>query len=246
MLPLSESVPIDVWSQLSLGSVQLWQMRAETVDGELAQWQGWLSVEETERASRFRRDRDRRRFILGRGGLRYLLGQYLNCDPAAVAFDYGEYGKPSLAQGSELLHFNLAHSQNWVVYGFSRDRPIGVDVEQIQPRTSLEGLIQRCLTPAEQATLPTDVGDRLRVFMHYWTLKEAHLKAIGQGLSYSMNQVEILWGHPPCLGLPAKLPNQDPLPWHMRIWYPADSIVAAVCGVFSAGAIELYPFPAIL
>jgi 4'-phosphopantetheinyl transferase len=249
MLPLSESVPIDVWSQLSPGSVHLWQMQVATVQSELGPWQGWLSDDETAKAERFRRDPDRRRFILSRGGLRYLLGRYLNCDPATLTFEYGEYGKPGLpliTATTAPLHFNLAHSAGWVVYGFSRDRPIGVDVEQIQPRISLEGLIQRCLTPTEQATLPTDAGDRLRVFMHYWTLKEAHLKAIGQGLSYSMNQVEILWGQPPCLGLPAKLPHHDPLPWHIRTWYPAASMVAAVCGVFRAGAIDLYSFPLIL
>jgi 4'-phosphopantetheinyl transferase len=250
MLPLSESVPIDVWSQLSPGTVHLWQMQIATVKGELIQWQGWLSADETARADRFRRDLDRRQFILSRGGLRYLLGRYLNRDPATLTFDYGEYGKPCLPLTPEMtpttlapLYFNLAHSEGWVVYGFSRDRPIGVDVEQIQPRAYLEGLIQRCLTPAEQSTLPTDAGDRLRVFMQYWTLKEAHLKAIGQGLSYGMNQVEILWGQPPCLGRPAKLPNQDPLPWHMRTWYPDERMVAAVCGVFQAGAIELYSLP---
>ncbi len=243
MLPLTESVPIDVWSQLSPGSVHLWQMQGTAVTDNLARWHSWLSADETVRAERFHRDQDRRLFILSRGGLRYLVGRYLNRDPAALVFDYGEYGKPGLALASETLHFNLAHSNGWVVYGFSRDRPIGVDIEQVQPRTRLEGLIQRCLTPTEQVNLPTDADDRLRVFIHYWTLKEAHLKAIGLGLSYSMNQIEILWGSPPCLGIPVRLPKQNPLPWHLRTWHPEAHMVAAVCGVFRAGAIDLYAFP---
>jgi len=243
MLSLAESIPVNIWSQLSPGSIHLWQLQWMTVVEQLPHWQQWLSRDEMERANRFRQDLDRHRFILSRGGLRYLLGQYLNCKPAAVAFDYGDHGKPCLIQMGEPLQFNLAHSEGWVIYGFSRDRPIGVDVEQVQPRAYLEGLIQRCLTPAEQANLPADEADRPRVFIHYWTLKEAHLKAIGQGLSYAMNKVEVLWGQPPSLGLPAKLPNQEPLPWHMRTWHPAENMVSAVCGVFQAGAIDLYPFP---
>mgnify|MGYP001803108131 FL=1 len=243
MLPLSESVPVDIWSQLFPGSIHLWQLQVTTVAEQLTRWQQWLSVDELERASRFRRDPDCHMFILSRGGLRYLLGQYLNCAPATITFSYGDYGKPCLIQDGEPLHFNLAHSEGWVVYGFCCDCPIGVDVEQVKPCAYLEGLIQRCLTPAEQATLPVDEGDRTRAFIHYWTLKEAHLKAIGQGLSYAIHKVEVLWGHPPCLSLPAKLPNQNPLPWHLRTWYPADSLVAAVCGVFQTGEIELYRFP---
>ncbi|MDA0866138.1 MAG: hypothetical protein O2890_06925, partial [Cyanobacteria bacterium] len=132
MLPLSESVPLGVWSQLSPGSIHLWQMQGAAIHGGLAQCQGWLSADEAARAARFRREQDRHLFILSRGGLRYLLGRYLNCEPATIALDYGEYGKPRLAL-AKTLHFNLAHSNGWVVYGFSCDRPIGVDVEPVQP-----------------------------------------------------------------------------------------------------------------
>ena len=70
MLSLSEPVPVDVWSQLSPGSIQLWQLQATTVNQHLDEWQQWLSGDEAERASRFRRDCDRQMFVLSRGGLR--------------------------------------------------------------------------------------------------------------------------------------------------------------------------------
>src|SRR5262245_31976549 len=54
----------------------------------------WLSVDERERAERFRFDRDRQRSVLHRGILRALLGRYLALDPRDIAFASGPSGKP--------------------------------------------------------------------------------------------------------------------------------------------------------
>ena len=59
-----------------------------------------LSLDERERADRFRFDADRRRSVIGRGCLRLLLGKILSF-ARELRFEYDEFGKPGLipAQG---------------------------------------------------------------------------------------------------------------------------------------------------
>ena len=55
-----------------------------------------LSRDERERARRFRFDRERDRFVVGRGLLRLLLGRYVDADAAELRFEYGRHKKPAL------------------------------------------------------------------------------------------------------------------------------------------------------
>lgn len=160
------------------------------VDGcpaaELSRLEFLLSADEVERAARFHFEGDRRRYIAGRGLLRQLLGQYLECDPASLRFQYSTEGKPALrgAEGEPPLHFNLSHSQGVVLYGFTRAGAIGVDIEHIVPFGELDDVAARHFSPEELADLyRTDATDRLGAFYRCWTRKESWIKAIGSGLS---------------------------------------------------------------
>ena len=130
----------------------------------------------------------------------------------------------------------------WVVYAVGFQVLLGVDVEQVNPRTRLDGLIERCLTPNEQSTLPITQTARLESFLKHWTVKEAHLKAIGLGLSYPMTDIEIAWLPEPELVIPAKI-EAPPAKWTVKLWYPADDAIAAVCVGRSASQIVMRSFP---
>ncbi|MEL6381050.1 MAG: 4'-phosphopantetheinyl transferase superfamily protein [Cyanobacteria bacterium J06626_18] len=222
----------------------VWQLHIPDFRSELDGWFQWLSVDERDRAQRFFKPEDRERFILSRGGLRYLLASYLDCAPKSLLFAYSDYGKPSLADPCPVLQFNLAHSGSWVVYAVGQQALLGVDVEQINPRTRLDGLIERCLTSNEQATLPVAHAARLEGFFQHWTVKEAHLKAIGLGLSYPMTDVEIAWHPDPTLVIPAKI-DTAPTPWTVKLWYPTDDAIAAVCTGRSHSQVVIRSFPVI-
>jgi 4'-phosphopantetheinyl transferase len=232
MSPPFSPLPAPPWPHLAPGIVHLWQLHTPAAAPVIPQWQRWLTAEEQARAARFHRDRDRHTFILSRGGLRWLVGQYLGLDPAAVAFRYGDRGKPYLAPAHSPtsgpgLEFNLAHSGDWVVYGFTQGTAIGVDVEAIAPRNHGEGLIQRCLTAQEQQTLSSDPAIRQRQFFGYWTAKEAYLKATGQGLSYPMASVEVMWTADATQArLVQPSTAQD---WTLQPWQPDEATAAAVC-----------------
>lgn len=222
--------------------LHIWQLYLPNAQPYRDHWLTWLAVDERDRAQRFLRERDRDRFILSRGGLRYRLAQYLTCTPAALKFTYGTYGKPRLVEPIRPLHFNLAHSGNWVIYGFSRCQWIGVDVEQITERTYLEALIHRCLTPDEQATLPQAPAKRLKTFLQYWTIKEAHLKAIGLGLSYPLTEVAVALTPKPYLKRPAQIGNKTGPEWTTTLWQPNSGAIAAACVGQSDQQIMIHPF----
>src|SRR3954451_21537316 len=56
----------------------------------------YLSEEESARAARFRFERDRHRFVVGRGVLRSVLGEYVEAPPEKIQFHYNAQGKPML------------------------------------------------------------------------------------------------------------------------------------------------------
>ncbi len=112
---------------------------------------GTLALDEQARAARFRFERDRHHFIVGRGTLRALLGRYLGAEPGRLEFRYEVYGRPALAVGTD-LRFNLAHSHGLALVAVARDREVGVDIEQVRPIESFERIIERFFSPRECAT----------------------------------------------------------------------------------------------
>lgn len=171
--------------------VHLWLTWVDQAIAHVPQLRQLLSADEQARADRFHFERDRHRFTISRGRLRQILSQYLNTPAEQIQFCYGTYGKPSLA-GSLThtgLQFNLAHSGDVVLCGVTRDRQIGIDVEQIRPLPKVHQLAERCLSPQEQNSL-TASNSPEETFLTYWTCKEAYLKAIGSGLTQPMEQIE--------------------------------------------------------
>lgn len=198
-------------------SVQVWQIPLQVSSGMLRTYAECLSVDERSRADRFRFPDDRRRFMVARGTLRYLLSHQLDCLPEEISFCYGKYGKPSLekpikepvavdrlgANGQTAagladqsagehchLHFNISHSGELALCVLGYERRVGIDIEKLKKIQRLEGMMERCLSAQEQARVKAS-NNSLEAFLTYWTCKEAYLKAIGLGLSQPMTSVEV-------------------------------------------------------
>jgi 4'-phosphopantetheinyl transferase len=189
-----------------------------------------LSDDERARAGRFHFGRDRRRFIIGRAALRALLGQYLEIDPAAVAFVYGPSGKPMLGPGIDAeLKFNLAHSGCLALYAVTRYCDVGIDTERLRMIPELEEIAGHYFSPEENAqllSLPWAL--RSEAFLIGWTRKEAYLKARGIGLP-ALREIEVSVRRGE-LKLRSRVAH-DPLAassWSLEDLHPASGYVAAL------------------
>lgn len=189
--PQSLTLPADevhVWqANLRAGSQAAQAMPTKTL-------RALLSPDERTKADRFYFAKDRERFTVARGILRLILSDYLDQSPQSLQFHYSETGKPSLTRRSpdEQLCFNLSHSGQLALYAVAWNRPVGVDVEQMDADRDWAGVAARFFSPAEQLALnqlPPNL--RLKGFFNAWTRKEAVLKATGQGLTIPLEQVEV-------------------------------------------------------
>ena len=118
-------------------------------------------------------------------------GRYLNLAPQDVRFSYTEYGKPHLPfdLAPSDITFNLTHSHELAMLAVTRARQIGVDLEYVRPDLESESIAERFFARAEVTTLLSQPPpQRTEAFFHCWTRKEAFIKAVGEGLSYPLDQ----------------------------------------------------------
>lgn len=152
-----------------------------------------LNPQERERAARFRSLPARRQFIIGRSCLRAILSQFLNVPLTEIRFDAGGKGKPFLHhEMASTLEFNLSHSGDMAAIGVTRNRVLGIDIEQVREITDFEALVTRFFSPTECAAFAQLEADvKLPGFFRTWTRKEAFIKATGQGLSRSLESFDV-------------------------------------------------------
>jgi 4'-phosphopantetheinyl transferase len=171
--------------------VALWWAALEAGDDEFARMASWLAPAEHARAARYGRDDLRRRYVVGRASLRWVLGRALELAPAEVRIVRGERGRPML-EGEHALDFNISHTGGMALIGLARAGRIGVDVERLERNVNADGLARRVLAASERATLaPLDESARRALFLRYWTCKEAMSKATGDGLAAPFRRLEV-------------------------------------------------------
>ena len=150
-----------------------------------------LTPQEQNRAEKFKFERDSLNFILGRGCLKLFLGHMLKVDPIDIKFSFNPYGKPNL-DNSPGLSFNISHAEDVIVLGFSSRQLIGVDVEKVRPFKDLLKIAANYFSASELeylSGLPQEVQPK--AFYRCWTRKESFIKAVGDGLSFPLDQFSV-------------------------------------------------------
>ncbi|MEB3225916.1 MAG: 4'-phosphopantetheinyl transferase superfamily protein [Synechococcus sp.] len=193
--------------------VEYWVISLESLGPFQNLW-ALLSKDEQDRAKGFKFPELQRRFTLARAGLRQILGLYLNQKPGAIAFRYGDYGKPLLPE----IAFNLAHTKRLALCAVALDSPqtsLGVDLEEKKRKTDIMGLAKRFFTATELdflQKLPETA--QATAFLQLWTAKEAYLKGTGLGLQGGLDAVEVHLQPTPQLITP------DQRPWSLFLGEP--------------------------
>jgi 4'-phosphopantetheinyl transferase len=173
---------------LQENAVQVWELKDFSSEQACAAFTRTLSADERQRASAYRREQDRLRFIARRGTLRWLIGGYLDCAPDSLRFQTTRLGKPALlspdAQSlAGRLAFSVSQTDGTALLAFAWDCRLGVDVERVVGGIDVTGVARQVFSPAESVALDAARRDPSAAFFSTWTRKEALLKALGTGLS---------------------------------------------------------------
>lgn len=192
-------------------------------------WAAVLSRDELRRAQAMADPAARLQYLAGRIALRAILGRCAGRPPAALVFTRGPHQKPELAPmpGAPAWRFSLTHTRGMVLIAVGAGGPIGVDVESRRRRLrNFEGLVRRILTPAErQAVQAKPPAGRPALFLHYWTAKEACLKAIGTGLARPPRTLHInMLNKTDAVCRPEDATGD----WRVKFFTPAPGYLAAV------------------
>ncbi|MBK9177020.1 MAG: 4'-phosphopantetheinyl transferase superfamily protein [Flavobacteriales bacterium] len=184
-LPVAAGLPA---LTLISGTCTLVFARLEHLRAEEDRYQGVLDDAERARAGRFRFDQDRERFVLGHGLLRDVLGRVTDTEATAIRYERGPFGKPSLADRGP--HFNFSDTKDAVLIGLCADEPIGVDLETMGRAVDHAAVSNHYFTPEEIAEIGQS-PDAKRLFLEYWTRKEAILKASGVGIMEDLRSLGV-------------------------------------------------------
>ncbi len=148
-----------------------------------------LSDAEQQRAARFLTEESRTHFTQRRAFRRYC-GALALAAPrplSQIQFQETENGRPYLPDLPDVW-FSFSSCPLGFLAAWSSTHGVGVDIED--PARDLEAveLAQRFFSPAEaKAVREVDGQARQRTFFQLWSLKEAALKSIGEGLPYGLD-----------------------------------------------------------
>lgn len=169
------------------GDVHVWRVPLDIPEASVQQLGTLLAHDELARAGRFRFERDRRRFIVARGSLRTILGEYLEHPPSHIQFGYEDHGKPYLA-GWGALHFNVSHSNELALMALCLNHRVGIDIEFKNRDRATMDVAKHFFASEEVAVLSgLETGARSDAFFAIWSMKEAYIKGRGEGVSLGLD-----------------------------------------------------------
>jgi 4'-phosphopantetheinyl transferase len=148
-----------------------------------------LPAEEATRIACYRNADDKRARYAAHGLLRHCLGNLLARAPEDVHFIRDDKGRPFLAE-AQGLDFNLSHGGRWIAVGISRGGRVGVDVQDGLEAFDWKAVSRAYLDASEIemiSILPP--SKQTAAALELWCLKEAFLKATGEGLATPPHQL---------------------------------------------------------
>lgn len=151
-----------------------------------------LSDGELQRADRLAADDDRTLFLQRRAFRRFLASTVLEMSRplAQVIFEETGNGRPYLSASPDSW-FSFSSCRLGLLGAWSPTHAVGVDLEDHTRDLEATDLARRFFSRAEASALEkVGSAERLQVFYRYWSLKEAALKSIGEGLPYGLDAFE--------------------------------------------------------
>ncbi len=145
-----------------------------------------LSRERQDKINRYRFDVDKRLSLYGGLLVRMGIQKFWNIPYEEQTFVCENMKKPYLVSEGN-IHFNLSHTRNMIVCGYS-DQPVGVDVERIKVPFHKE-IVRRYRADEQLQCQRGSEQEQASAFYQIWTKKEAYVKCDGTGLSVEVTEI---------------------------------------------------------
>ncbi|MCK5136446.1 MAG: 4'-phosphopantetheinyl transferase superfamily protein [Bacteroidales bacterium] len=179
----------EYFPNLLKGDIHLWTISLDTSEDQIERLRSVLSPAEKKKASYYKFEPIQHHYIVTQAVLRMLLSAYLDIGPADIKMGAHKKGKPFLVNDASIF-YNISNSHDLCVYAFSRDGEVGVDIEKIRDMPDIDQLIEKNLTIRERKYFQKDTDIKLTRFFQFWTFKESYLKAIGEGMRLTPENLE--------------------------------------------------------
>lgn len=228
-------------------SIDVWLTYYDEItdDDHLFELRKLLSDEEVVQEGRFYFADDRKRYLVTRAMVRTLLSRYAPIAPEHWEFAKNAYGRPMIANSildaenrAYGLNFNISHTRGLIALAVSRDRDLGIDVENVSTRRICLDVAQRYFAPSEVAELSC-VAPALQQerFFEYWTLKESYIKARSMGLSLPLDGFSFQFPHRRAVRIKIDPELSDDADrWSLWQYRPTTDYLMAICAERGDGA----------
>ncbi|MBX2847885.1 MAG: 4'-phosphopantetheinyl transferase superfamily protein [Acidiferrobacterales bacterium] len=163
--------------------------------------------------SDIQRDRYQRRktperklsYLAGRYYLLKLLSQYTAVPANEILLSYSRLNKPYLTSQHHNIEFNftdtniqienedgLTTSRSYGLYAFCKNFAIGVDIESLDRSANFAAISDDRFSDSEQKFVTEKNGEvNKQRCLAIWTRKEAFGKALGMGINFKMNALDL-------------------------------------------------------
>lgn len=177
----------------------MWTVRLDQIDASTSdRYLGWLTSDEKQKHEKFATAALRKEWLVTRALSRWVLARYVPAvQPAEFRFERTPDGPPFVVLPSVAVRrvprFNLSNSEGLVVCAVSR-YPVGVDVELVSRDRSeaFSAMTAKTLSDEEKrelVDLPPESCPRRAALV--WTVKEAYLKARGEGIAIHLDRLTV-------------------------------------------------------
>ncbi len=151
-----------------------------------------LSEAELQRTNRFKLEEHRTGFIQRRAFRRFCGAMASESIMPLSEFDFVETdkGRPQLHEFPNFC-FSFSSCRSGFIGAWSPSHKFGVDIEDVTRKLDTRELSRKFFSPAEAMIVEEQEEESSkRVFFNFWTLKEAALKSIGEGLPFGLDTFE--------------------------------------------------------
>ncbi|HXS35502.1 MAG TPA: 4'-phosphopantetheinyl transferase superfamily protein [Flavipsychrobacter sp.] len=174
--------------------VHIWTCNINSSNIPKSKIQSVFSATELSRVKAFNDPEDKNRYINAHFFLRNILSKYTSSSPENIEFFYSPHYEKPFIDSSFNINFNLSYRNDWALLAITDQAAVGADIEMHIEINGLDTFASNFFSEKERRWLNSVLpgSEQNKRFFTVWTLKEAYMKATGEGLSMQSQDFSII------------------------------------------------------